>query len=51
MRKVATFVVAIVILTHTPPMSAAFAEQSLRDKIVGRIGTSLAEARSDSGCR
>jgi Lipocalin-like domain len=35
MRKVATFVVAIVMLTHTPPMSAAFAEQSLKDKIVG----------------
>ena len=36
MRKVATFVVGIVMsLTHTLPMSAAFAEQSLKDKIVG----------------
>jgi hypothetical protein len=34
MRKVATFV-AIVMLTHTPPISAASAEQSLKDKIVG----------------
>jgi Lipocalin-like domain len=36
MRKVATFVVAIVMsLTHTPPMSAAFAQQSLKDRVVG----------------
>jgi hypothetical protein len=34
MRKVATFV-AIVLLTHTPPISAASGEQSLKDKIVG----------------
>jgi Lipocalin-like domain len=36
MRKVATFVVTIVMsLTHTPPMSAAFAQQSLKDRVVG----------------
>jgi hypothetical protein len=36
MCKVATFVVAIVIaLTQTPPMSAAFAQQSLKERVVG----------------
>jgi hypothetical protein len=36
MRKVAIFVVAIAMsLTPTPLISAAFAEQSLKDKIVG----------------
>jgi hypothetical protein len=35
MRKVSTFVVAITMLMHMPLMSAAFWEQSLKDKIVG----------------
>jgi hypothetical protein len=36
MRKVATFVVAIIMsLTHTPSTSAAFAQQSLKDRVVG----------------
>ena len=36
MRKVATFVFAIAMsLTHAPLINAAFAEQSLKDKIVG----------------
>jgi hypothetical protein len=36
MRKVATFVVAMVMsLTLTPPISAAFAQQSLKDRIIG----------------
>jgi hypothetical protein len=36
MRKVATFVVAMVVsLTLTPPISAAFAQQSLKDRIIG----------------
>jgi hypothetical protein len=36
MRKVATFAVAMVMsLTLTPPISSAFAQQSLKDRIIG----------------
>jgi Lipocalin-like domain len=50
MRKAATFVVAIVMsLTHTLPMSAAFAEQSLKDKVVGTWKIISWESQRPSG--
>jgi hypothetical protein len=49
MRIVSTFVVAIVMLIHTPPMSAAFAEQSQKDKIVGTWKVISWESRRPNG--